>query len=216
MDQTALVSEERDAAEEFLTAFEKEVRVVFAFWAKSYESEQWSFYIALDALDERDFAFSYGIVLRIASALKDADFDPFRVRLLHLQSPLVKAVADAYRSHAAKLPVHVRDSRVAKIGIEELQLVRGPKGDYVMPTGREALHHIIDKEAEFFQTNGAAPKKMKLPVLMAYDLAKCGREELGELSGRIFKDGIAVLEREGFHGMDVEIVRDRNATLQFE
>ena len=64
--------------------------------------------------------------------------------------------------------------------------------------------------------HGEAPRKMKLPVLMAYDLAKCGREELGEMAGRIFKDGIVVLEKEGFHGMNVEIVRNRDAALQFE
>ena len=85
-----------------------------------------------------------------------------------------------------------------------------------MSTGRETLNQIIDREAEFFEQHGAAPRKMKLPVLMAYDLAKCGREELGELAGRVFKDGIAVLEREGFHGMSVEIIRNRDAALQFE
>ncbi len=85
-----------------------------------------------------------------------------------------------------------------------------------MPTGRETLNQIIDKEAEFFKEKGEAPHKIRLPVLMAYDLAKCGRQELGELAGRIFKDGIAVLEKEGFHGMNVEIIRDRDAKLQFE
>ena len=85
-----------------------------------------------------------------------------------------------------------------------------------MATGRETLHEIIDKEAEFFQQHGVPPRKIKLPVLVAYDLAKCGRDDLGELSGRIFKDGVSALEKEGFHGMQVEIVRDRAATLQFE
>ena len=85
-----------------------------------------------------------------------------------------------------------------------------------MPSGREMLNTIIDQEAEFYKTHGQAPRKMKLPVLMAYDLAKCGRDEVGDLSGRVFKDGITVFEKEGFHGMSVEIVRDRNATLDFE
>jgi hypothetical protein len=57
---------------------------------------------------------------------------------------------------------------------------------------------------------------MKLPVMMAYDQAKCTRDEVGELAWRIFKDGISAFEKEGFHGMNVEIVRDRTATLQFE
>ena len=85
-----------------------------------------------------------------------------------------------------------------------------------MPSGREVLNQIIDQEAAFFQQHGKAPRKMKLPVLMAYDLAKCGRNEVGDLIGRVFMDGITVFEKEGFHGKDVEIVRDRNAVLEFE
>lgn len=85
-----------------------------------------------------------------------------------------------------------------------------------MPTGLDTLSEIIDKEAEFFQQTGRAPRKAKLPVLMAYDLAKCGRQELGDISGRIFKEGIDVLEKEGFHGMKVEIVRKPDASLEFE
>lgn len=85
-----------------------------------------------------------------------------------------------------------------------------------MSTARETLNQIVDKEAEFFREHNEPPHKMKLPVLMAYDLAKCSRDEIGELSWRIFKEGIAVLEKEGFHGMTVEIVRNRDASLQFE
>ena len=40
-----------------------------------------------------------------------------------------------------------------------------------MATGREALHALIDAEAQWAAQNGREPKKMKLPVLMAYDLA---------------------------------------------
>lgn len=89
-------------------------------------------------------------------------------------------------------------------------------GIHKMATGTETLHLIIDAEAEYFREHGTPPKVLKLPVLMAYDLAKFGSNDLGELSGRIFRDGISVLEAEGFHGMSVEIVRDRNATLQLE
>ena len=85
-----------------------------------------------------------------------------------------------------------------------------------MPDGREVLYQIIDQEANFFQLNGRPPRRMKLPVRMAYDLAKCGRDTVGDLSGRVFKDGITVFEQEGFHGMAVEIVRDRNAALELE
>ena len=54
-----------------------------------------------------------------------------------------------------------------------------------------------------------------MPVLMAYHLAKCGREDMGELSARVFKDGITVFEKEGLHGLTVEIIRRPDA-LEFE
>jgi hypothetical protein len=39
---------------------------------------------------------------------------------------------------------------------------------------------------------------------------------LGELSGKVFKDGITVFKQEGFHGMRVAILYDPNATLGLE
>jgi hypothetical protein len=85
-----------------------------------------------------------------------------------------------------------------------------------MATGRETLHTIIDAEAQWAAQNGKEPQVMKLPVLMAYDLAKCSRDDLGDLSGRIFKDGITVLEKEGLHGIKVQIIREPEAALAFE
>jgi len=38
-----------------------------------------------------------------------------------------------------------------------------------MASGREALHAIIDAEAQWSAQNGTEPKIMKLPVLMAYE-----------------------------------------------
>jgi hypothetical protein len=163
-----------------------------------------------------NYDVAYGEIIRIAAEMKDPNFDPFRLRLLRMGDPLTKAALAAYAGRPPKVPFRIRLADFGGISAEEVYLVRGPTGGYSMSTGRETLNQIIDREAEFFEQHGAAPRKMKLPVLMAYDLAKCGREELGELAGRVFKDGIAVLEREGFHGMSVEIIRNRDAALQFE
>jgi hypothetical protein len=121
----------------------------------------------------------------------------------------------AYTGRPPKIPFTLRGVSFGGTNAEEVYLLQAIRG-YSMSTGRETLNQIIDQEAEFFQRHGEPPHKIKLPVLMAYDLAKCGRDELGELAGRIFKDGIVVLEKEGFHGMNVEIVRNRDAALQFE
>jgi hypothetical protein len=211
-----LVTAQINAANEFLTEFQKYAPAVVAFWARNSDDGEWGLYVALEALDEDKLRVAYGEVLRISSETNDPNFDPFHVKLVGLQHPLARYALEAYLSCPTRLPIFMQATELQDLGADELYVVKGPTGEYSMPTGRETLHQIIDKEAEYFQTHGASPRKMKLPVLMAYDLAKCGREDLGELSGRIFKDGIAVLEKEGFHGMQVEIVRDRNATLQFE
>ena len=204
------------AGSKFLREFDRYAPVVVAFWLKDSENGQWTLYVASDRVNDSNYDVAYGEIIRIAGEMKDPNFDPFQVRLLRMNDPMVKAALAAYSGRPPKIPFTIRAANFGGVGAEGVYLVRGPTGEYSMSTGRETLNQIIDKEAEFFAQHGEAPHKMKLPVLMAYDLAKCGREELGEIAGRVFKDGIAVLEKEGFHGMAVEIVRNRDAALQFE
>jgi hypothetical protein len=76
-----------------------------------------------------------------------------------------------------------------------------------MADGLKLLHRIIDREAEYFEAHGRPPQRLILPVRLAYDIAKLGREHLGELSGLILKEGVQVLEREKLLGMEVKLVR---------
>jgi hypothetical protein len=216
MDQGSLVAEQLEAGARFLRAFENTAPVVVAFWLKTGEDGRWSLYVAPDQFDEGNLDSAYREVLRISNEMKDSYFEPFHVKLVGLSEPAVQAALEFYKEHSAKIPFHIRGRSFGGIEVEEAYLVKGPTGEYTMPTGREVLNQIIDQEASFFQQHGKPPRKLKLPVLMAYDLAKCGRNELGDLSGRVFKDGITVFEKEGFHGMTVQIVRDRNATLELE
>lgn len=216
MDQGALVMEQIKAGDRFLREFERSTRVVVAFWLKDGEDARWNLYVASDQFNNGRLGMAYAEVLRIAKELEDPYFEPFQVKLVGLTEPPVRAALDFYRTHPPKIPFHIHARNCGDIEIEEAYFIKGPTGEYTMPSGREVLDQIIDGEAAFFQQHGKPPGKMKLPVLMAYDLAKCGRDELGDLSGRVFKDGITVFEKEGFHGMNVEIIRDLNATLQFE
>lgn len=216
MDQGPLVNGRLAAGNRFLREFGKYAPIVVAFWVRDSENGRWTLYVASDRTDDANYALAYGEIMRIAGRMKDPDFDPFQVRLLGMGDPMVAAALAAYAGRPPKIPFTLRAAALGGIGAEEVYFVQGPTGEYSMPTGREALNQIIDREAAYFQQHGTAPKKMKLPVLMAYDLAKCGRDELGELAGKVFKDGIAVFEREGFHGMAVEIVRTRDAKLEFE
>jgi hypothetical protein len=74
--------------------------------------------------------------------------------------------------------------------------------------GLKVWYSIIDAEADYFTRTGEPPKVLKLPVLLAYDLVKLGREHLGDLVGQIAKSGIHVLEKEGLLGMKVKLVPD--------
>ena len=216
MDQDSLVIEQIGAGSDFLSEFEKTTPIVVAFWLKERDEGRWRLYLASDWIDEWKLHDAYRDVLRVAKEINNPNFDPFHVTLLGLCQPMVQAALEIYKKHSAKIPLRIRERIFGDVAAEEVYLVRGPTGDYTMPSGREMLNQIIDQEAAYFQQHGRPPRKMKLPVLMAYDLAKCGRNEVGDLSGRVFKDGITVFEQEGFHGMRVEIIRDRNATLEFE
>jgi hypothetical protein len=216
MDQGPLVKDRIDAGNRFLREFDKFAPVVGAFWVKGDENGRWDLYVVSDGINETNYDLAYGEVIRIAGEMKDRDFDPFRVRLVRISDPIVSAVAAASAGRPPKIPFTIREMSLGTIRADEVYFVQGLTRGFSMATGRETLNQIIDREAEFFQQHGNAPRKMKLPVLMAYDLAKCGRDELGELAGRIFKDGITVLEKEGFHGMNVEIIRKPDATPEFE
>ncbi len=216
MDQGSLVMEKIEAGNRFLRGFENLTRVVVAFWLKEGEDGRWNLYVASDRFDKGKLGMAFGDILRIAREMNDPYFKPFEVKLVGLTEPTVRGALEFYLTHPPKIPFHIRERNLGGIEVEEAYLIKGPTGAYTMPSGREALDQIIDQEAAFFQQHGKPPRKIKLPVLMAYDLAKCGKNELGDLSGRVFKDGITVFEKEGFHGMAVEIIRDRNAALEFE
>jgi hypothetical protein len=211
-----LVNEQVSAATRFLREFEKSTQVVAAYWLKDSEEDRWDLYVVSDRFNDGVRRTAYGDVCRVTNSLNDPVLDPSRVKLVGLSEPTAKAVLDFYKTRPPRIPFYVHGRSIGNVEIAEAYFIKGPTGDYTMPSGREALDQIIDGEAAFFKVHGTPPRKMKLPVLLAYDLAKCGRDQLGDLSGRVFKDGITVFEREGFHGMTVEIIRDRDANLEFE
>lgn len=216
MDTGTLVAEQLATGNRFLSELEKSIRVVVAYWLKEEEEGEWHLFVASDRFNGGKIGKAYEEVMRIAEEMQSRSFSGFQVKLVGLNEPIAQAVLKYYANHPPRIPRYFHQLEVCGVYVEEACLLKGPTGEYEMPSGREVLNQIIDREAEFFQRNGQAPRKIKLPVLMAYDLAKCGRDDLGELSGRVFKEGITAFEKEGFHGMAVQIVRDRNAILEFE
>lgn len=82
--------------------------------------------------------------------------------------------------------------------------------------GLRVLHGILDAESHYAEEHGKEPERLKLPAALAYDLAKLGREHLGDLSAKIVKRGIKALEEEGLFGMHVEIVRNSSKEIVVE
>jgi hypothetical protein len=216
MDQGPLVKERIEAGSEFLHRFNEFAPVLVAFWLKDTESGRWHLYVGANILDGERYRAAYVEIIRIAEDLNDPYFDPFVIRLLLPGDPLVQAAIAAYKRRPPRIPFVADAPGFGRLTDEEIHFVWGPTRGYSMKTGRETLDEIIDKEADFYNEHRKSPHKIKLPVLMAYDLAKCGRDELGEVAGRVFKEGIKAFEQEGFHGLKVEILYDVNAQLQFE
>jgi hypothetical protein len=80
----------------------------------------------------------------------------------------------------------------------------------------ELWHAIIDAEAAFHSEHGSPPTVLKLPILLAYDLAKLRRDVMGDLADRVMRDGVKVYEEHGLLGVKVELVRDGSTQFRFE
>jgi hypothetical protein len=82
--------------------------------------------------------------------------------------------------------------------------------------GLRVLHGIIDAQAEYVTKHGKPPRLLKLPLPLAYDLAKLGRDHLGELSGEVIRDGVGAFEEHPLLGMKVKLVRNGAKGFSFE
>jgi hypothetical protein len=79
--------------------------------------------------------------------------------------------------------------------------------------GTEALNQIVEAIKTFHrQESSKKPTCILMPWNFAYDVAKLGRSELGELADKIWKNGIGVLESEGLFGFKVKIDWDNEGS----
>jgi hypothetical protein len=73
-------------------------------------------------------------------------------------------------------------------------------------TGIEAFESIVESlKDQRRKTPDTLPTSLRIPWGTAYDLAKLGRAELGDLADKLLTQGITILEREGFKGLRVVI-----------
>ncbi len=197
MDQALLVSEQVQEARKFLRELEGSYPIATAFWLFDDDTGEWKLFVASQRFKGQGLIEGYMECSRIIRQLNNFYLTASQVNLVSLNDETICAAVNLCRDRAFQGRFRVAYSRSGMMDQADAYLIKGPRGDVEMPTGREILDKIIDHEADFFDKHGKPPSKMKLPVLMAYDLAKCGRNDLGDISGRVFKDGITVFEKAG-------------------
>ncbi len=83
-------------------------------------------------------------------------------------------------------------------------------------TGCEAKQLLDLKIKDYWWMNGAIPKLIHLPVLIAYDLEKCVLSELGPLCEDMCTDGIEALETYGYQGIRVKLERSAGSEIMID
>src|SRR5205823_697960 len=92
----------------FLVEFSKYKQLKAAFWLLTDENDRWYLYLASDQIDDSNFDLGYGEVIRIANKMAEPRIDPFRVKIVFPNNPLVEGVLDVQKSSRTKLPVLYR------------------------------------------------------------------------------------------------------------
>jgi hypothetical protein len=97
MDQIPLVNERIDAGARFLREFQKVIPIQSAFWVKEYDVRDWYLYVASDQITDENLDTRYDEVIRVATAMRDPQFDLFRVKLIGADHRLAKKAAEMHR-----------------------------------------------------------------------------------------------------------------------
>ena len=122
MDQGPLVTELIDAGARFLREFAKYTPVQAAFWLKDSEDSQWFLYVAGDQIDDSNFGVAYGEVIRIAGKMPDPWLDPFQIKVLGTNEPLVKAVLQIQAKYPSGIPIRYHGGQIAGLSVEEVYI----------------------------------------------------------------------------------------------
>src|SRR6266446_10187143 len=157
-------------------------------------------------------AFAFPVVLFFFTMEDDQGYYTW------IAEPIVARDGNAILERHARAMCDRLETRAVNVIVEKVDRWYNALGPLAPRRGRRelgrnglnVLHRIIDKEAAFFSEHGKPPRSLRLPVSLAYELAKLGRDHLGELSAKIIHKGITALQEEGLLGMSV--ILDKDAT----
>jgi hypothetical protein len=102
MGQGTLVIDEgeKDAGANLIDQFSKTWPVQTAFWVKPSDGDRWFLYIAAAGIDDLNIDLGYKEVLRLIKEMHTPYFDPFQVKLVRSDDPLVCDVMDLHKRYA--------------------------------------------------------------------------------------------------------------------
>ena len=120
MAQGLLVDESIDAGRRLLDEFNKIEPVKIAAWLKESDNGRGYLYIVSDQIDGSNFGHAYGEVLRLADPVHDPKINPFRVRIIPIDSPGAQQVTELQRSYPRTTPPPVWTHEVGGVTIDDV------------------------------------------------------------------------------------------------
>jgi hypothetical protein len=120
VDQGPLVTEMIDAGAGLVRRFDAEYKPLqAAFWLKDYEDGQWFLHLASDQIDDSNFDLAYGEVIRLLDRRSHLWLDPFQVKVMGTDVPLVRSVLDIQQKYPGLLPTRLRSPRLGGATYQE-------------------------------------------------------------------------------------------------
>jgi hypothetical protein len=88
-------------------------------WTKASEEQDWELYIASKDVDDRGIAESYGTVYATIKANPEFGIDPFDVKLIGRENPIVKDMLDIRGAGVARIAIRSRRPKLGHMSVDE-------------------------------------------------------------------------------------------------
>ena len=131
MDNGPLVKEEIDGGRELLRRLNNYRTVKAAFWLKASESPYRYLYFACDRTDTHKEDLSYQELLPVFDELNDPELDPFRLKVVSADHPLVRDAVKKAEQFPLSLGRRSGGSRFGDLFAEDLYIYPLPVPEVV-------------------------------------------------------------------------------------
>jgi hypothetical protein len=126
MDQGTLVRDEIDAGAEFVRRFGRYAPVAAAFWLRAADKLGRYLYIASDQFTDRNTPAAYTEVARVIREMGDPNLDPFRVKVVRMDNPVVRSVMEIYQQYKGRPPARYEATSLGDVAVDDLYIYPQP------------------------------------------------------------------------------------------